>query len=435
VYNILLFIYIIILTFPFWNGKKLPIFHPSKIVCIFYFLYTVPFLLVSINNKEEVIHEYVYAKYQTNLDELFLWYILFQSIGIMFLYLGIFTSLRVNKSKVLKKSFKIKYNFSFFKNTFFFFFSSGILLFFYLLSSLGGIEELLLNAYMQADFLSGSGHLVLILNSCLFISVISLNKALSFKKINLFLIIFIYIIYFLILSIFGGRSNFILLIMISFFSFTMFNVNVKFLTLKNILILFSLASYVIIMPLIRGDLLNSDYDYVELIKDNLYTLAKGNEYVSIQLSILGSFNFSNLWLGASYMDLLYSFIPSSIYLDKPPVAEGVYFFNNIIGNIHTPPYPARKMILVGWPPGTMGIMYSNFHIFGIAFGYYILGILYKYSYLKLLKSNYSIPIIYLYLYIIIKFELTNHYIFHLTTLIILLRLIVFFQRKFFSNKT
>ena len=223
--------------------------------------------------------------------------------------------------------------------------------------------------------------------------------------------------------------------MISFFSFTMFNVNVKFLTLKNILILFSLASYVIIMPLIRGDLLNSDYDYVELIKDNLYTLAKGNEYVSIQLSILGSFNFSNLWLGASYLDLLYSFIPSSIYLDKPPVAEGVYFFNNIIGNIHTPPYPARKMILVGWPPGTMGIMYSNFHIFGIAFGYYILGILYKYSYLKLLKSNYSIPIIYLYLYIIIKFELTNHYIFHLTTLIILLRLIVFFQRKFFSNKT
>ena len=155
-----------------------------------------PFLLVSIYNKEEVIHEYVYRKYQSSLDELFLWYMLFQSIGIIFLYLGIFTSFGVNKSRVLNRSFKIKENFSFFKNTFFFFFLSGILIFFYLLSSLGGVEELLLNAYMQANFLSGSGHLVLILNSCLFISVISLNKALSYKKINLFLIIFIYIILF-----------------------------------------------------------------------------------------------------------------------------------------------------------------------------------------------------------------------------------------------
>ena len=133
------------------------------------------------------------------------------------------------------------------------------------------------------------------------------------------------------------------------------------------------------------------------------------------------------------MDLLYSFIPSSLYPDKPPVAEGVYFFNNIIGNIQSPPYPARKMILVGWPPGTMGIMYSNFHFFGIIIGYYLLGLFYKYSYMKLLTSNFSIPIIYLYLFIVIKFELTNHYIFHLITLIIILRLIVFFQRKLFSK--
>ena len=141
-----------------------------------------------------------------------------------------------------------------------------------------------------------------------------------------------------------------------------------------------------------------------------------------------------MWLGVSYLDLLYSFIPSSLYLDKPPVAEGVYFFNNIIGNIHSPPYPARKMILVGWPPGTMGIMYSNFHVFGIAVGYYILGIIYKYSFLKLVKSNYNIPFIYLYLYIVVKFELTNHYIFHLITVIVFLKVIIFFQRKFFSNK-
>jgi oligosaccharide repeat unit polymerase len=432
-YIFLLLVYVSILTFPFWRRKKLHKFHPSKIVCIFYFFYTVPFLFVSINNKKEVIHEYVYAKYQSNLDELLIEYILFQSIGIIFLYLGIFTAIRVKKSSVLKKSFKVKDNFSFFIKTFFFFFFTAILFFSYLLSSLGGLMEILLNSYTKADFLSGSGHIVLVINTCLFISVISLNKALSYKNINLILLLLVYIIYFSIFSIFGGRSNFLLLIMMSFFSYTMFFKNVKIFTLRNILILISLASYLIIMPIIRGDILNSNYDYLELIKQNLYTLAKGNEYISIQLSILGFFNFSNLWLGVSYMDLFYSFIPSSIYLDKPPVAEGVYFFNNIIGNIHTPPYPARKMILVGWPPGTMGIMFSNFHVFGIAFGYYILGLFYKYSYVKLLTSNYSIPIIYLYLYVILKFEITNHYIFHLLTIIIILRLIVFLQRKFFRN--
>lgn len=431
-YIVLLILYVFVLTYPFWDGKKMPIYHPAKIASIFYFFYTVPFLLVSINNEKEVVHEYVYAKYQHGLDELFLWYIFYQTIGIVFLYLGIYTSLRTSKTGVDSISFRVKDNYTFYRKTFMFFFLSGILIFFYTLSSLGGFERLLLNSYMQADFLSGSGHFVLMLNSCLFISVIALNRALSFKKINLFVIAFIYVVYFVILSTFGGRSNFILLTMISFFSFAMFNANYKFVTLKNILILLTLASYVIIMPLIRGDLSSSDYAYVELIIDNLYTLAKGNEYISIQLSILASYNMSNLWLGVSYMDLFYSFIPSSMYLDKPPVAEGVYFFNNIIGNTHTPPYPARKMILVGWPPGTMGIMYTNFHVLGIALGYYILGRLYKYSYLKLLQSNYSIPIIYFYIYLTIKFELTNHYIFHLLALIVVLRIIVFFQRKIVS---
>lgn len=409
----------------------MPKFHPSKIVCVFYFFYTVPFLLVSINNKEEVIHEYVYSKYQANINELLLEYIILQTIGIIFLYLGIFTSLKVKKNKVLKRSFKTKDNFSFFIKTFLFLFSSGIASFLYLSVSLGGLTVILMNADNRAAFYSGSGHIVLIINSCLFMSVIALNKALSYKKINSLIVLIIYIIYFLLFSAFGGRSNFVLLIMISFFSYTMFFKDVKIVTLKNILIIFSLSSYIILIPIIRGDFLNSNYDYWELIKENLYTLAKGNEYISIQLSILGFFDFSNLWLGTSYLDLFYSFIPRSIYLDKPPVAEGVYFFNNIIGNIHRPPYPVRKMILVGWPPGTMGIMYSNFYFFGIVFGYYILGLFYKYSYIKLLTSKYSIPIVYLYLYILIKFELTNHYIFHLITLVIILRVIVFLQRKYF----
>ena len=431
-YNFFLLIYITVLTFPFWRGKKLPMFHPSKIVCIFYSFYTLPFLIMSINNKEKVIHEFVYAKYQHNLDDLLFEYIVLQTIGIIFLYLGIFTSLGVKKSTVLNQSFKIKDNFYFFIKTFYFFFFTAVVFFFYLLSTLGGIQEVLLNAYLQADFLSGSGHIVLIINTCLFISVITLNKALTYKRINIIFILIIYIFYFIMFSFFGGRSNFILLILISFFSYMMFFKNFKIFTLKNLIIIFCLGSYVIIMPLIRGDILNPDYNYIELISENLYTLAKGNEYISIQLSILGSFNISNLWYGVSYLDLIYAFIPSSLYPDKPPVAEGVYFFNNIIGNIQTPPYPARKMTLVGWPPGTMGIMYSNFHALGIIFGYYILGLFYKYSYAKLLTSDYSIPTIYLYLFIVLKFELTNHYIFHLITLIIILRLIVFIQRKFYS---
>lgn len=427
---LLIFIYSAILSYPYWSGRKLPIFHPSKIACMFYFFYTVPFLLISSFDKDLVIHQYVSFRYNNEVDSLLLKFVFIQTIGILFLYLGIFTPIKVKRHEIIKESFVIKNNFRFFFTAFLCFMVVACSFFVYLVSTLGGVLEVLNNSYLNANFLSGSGHLVLIINTCAFISVNCLNKALSFRKINTLYLFVIYGVYFVILSSFGGRSNFLLLMMMSFFSYSMFLKTFKIATIKSVFIVAALASYVIIMPFIRDDIFADRDDYITLIIENFAVLAKGNDYINIQLSILGYFDFSNLWLGKSYGDLLYSVIPSSLYPDKPPVAEGVYFFNNVIGNVQTPPYPARNMVLVGWPPGTMGIMFSNFHIFGVIFGYYILGLFYKYTYKKLLASNFSVSIIYLYLYVLLKFELTNHYIFHLTTLLILLRVVVYVQRRY-----
>lgn len=421
-YLIFILFYLIVLLYPFWRLNKLPIYHPSKIVCILYVLYTVPFIFYSIGNERElVINKFVLFMFGNEIDSLLLQYILLQTVGIFFLYLGIFSNMFSTGQKFNFILFKSRDTFKFNYRSFIFFFILSILFFSYLIFSLGGLIDVIISANLRTTFLSGSTYLVKITTTFLYISVVFLIKSLSYKKINIILLLLFYIIYFLTLSAFGGRSDFIVLLLVSFFSYSIFFKSIKIVTLKNLAIVFGVLIYVVVIPEIRVDIINVDKTIFEIFNENIITIARGNEYVSIQLAILGLFNYENLWLGSSYIDLLYSVIPRSIFIDKPPIEEGIYIFNNIIGNSVTPSYPARKMTLVGWPPGTMGVMFANFHILGVVVGYFILGVIYNFYYLALRNSNFNIPLVFIYLFVVIKFELTNHYIFHLITILILLK--------------
>lgn len=430
-FYIILSIYIFVLTYPFWRATFTPLFHPLKITCLFYSFYTIPFLFFAAFGNIKIFHEYVYRRYVLILDDLLVEYVTLQTIGIACLYLGI--NMVSNKKLVISKylSFKVRENHSNDLRLFYILFLSSVSFFLYLVSVLGGFEKVLLESYVDPDFLSGYGHIILFVNSCLFLSAISLMKYMSYNRIHKALIILIYIGYFIMLSIFGGRSNFVLLILVTFFSLSIFNDKFRIFSFKNVIFGSILLIYFIIAPALRGEnILSKNIEYFDIIFDNLILLSKGNEYVNIQLSILGYFDYTNLWLGSSYMDLFYSFLPSSMYNDKPPVEEGVYYFNIIKGHVHSPPFPARKMILVGWPPGTMGVMFSNFHVVGIILGYFILGRIYKLVYSLMINSNFNITLVYLYLFVLLKFELTNHYIFHTISLILSLSVLAFMQKIF-----
>mgnify|MGYP001153414251 FL=1 len=225
------------------------------------------------------------------------------------------------------------------------------------------------------------------------------------------------------LAIFGGRSSFILLILTAYFSYTIYGGKTFKLNWKNTLAIVAIFLYLIVAPTIRGNTQKDVIDFKEVIQSNFINLAKGNEYVSIQLSILGHFDISNIWMGKSYLDLAYAIIPSAIYENKPPIEEGLYFFNIVKGYSVTPPFPSRMMQPVGWPPGTHGILFANFHVFGLCLGYYILGLFYRYLYHHVELNSNKATLLMLYFFVIFKFELTNHWIFHLITFTVTLRVI------------
>ncbi|KAA6314588.1 hypothetical protein EZS27_034820, partial [termite gut metagenome] len=160
----------------------------------------------------------------------------------------------------------------------------------------------------------------------------------------------------------------------------------------------------------------------------------GNGYVNIQLYILDHFNWDNMWYGKSYVDLFYSWIPRSIFIDKPPIDEGIYIANLYLGDSFQPTTPAHSMVFYSWPPGTMGIGYINFHIIGIVLAYFILGRIQKIIQLIFIEMNYAPFILFLYTFIVIKFQLTNFYIFSAINYILLLIVFSFFCKLTVRNK-
>jgi hypothetical protein len=154
--------------------------------------------------------------------------------------------------------------------------------------------------------------------------------------------------------------------------------------------------------------------------DNIENLISGNSYVNIQLYIIDHFNTENIWYGRSYIDLFYAWLPRSVFTDKPPVDDGMYIVNHYYGYFFQPSTPIRLMIQTSWPPGTMGIGYINFHFIGIILAYFILGRLMKMGYLIFTKMRYSPLILFFYSFLVVKFQLTNFYIFYTISYVFLL---------------
>ncbi len=430
---LLLILYLVVLLSPFWIRNKLPIFHPAKIISVIYFIYSVPFLAIAVIDHNLVVNDLVVLKYSDNINDLIVKYILYQLIGIIFLFIGVFIPMKKKKSKMRFIILKGKETYKATFRKFLFFIVLGYITFLYVVINSNGITGLIL--MMESGGSIGLTQFVIFQNICLFISAIYLMKSFSLGKVNKVVVLCIYVSYFIIFSLYGGRSNFVLLILISFYSSTIFSNKIKLINIRNLIVVFMVLFYIVIAPVLRRDTSNLTADYVlKVAEKNLLTLAKGNEYVSIQLTILGGFNSSNIWCGTSYKDLLYSIIPSSIYKDKPPVDEGMYIYNNLIGNNYSPSTPMRIMEANSWPPGTMGIMFSNFHFLGILFGYLILGLVYNFLYRELWCTKFNAPIVFVYLFTVIKFELTNFYIFNLIMILFILMLLRTVSRFFMPKE-
>ncbi|HEU0012351.1 MAG TPA: hypothetical protein VFQ45_01635 [Longimicrobium sp.] len=105
-----------------------------------------------------------------------------------------------------------------------------------------------------------------------------------------------------------------------------------------------------------------------------------------------------MWLGRSYVDLLYAPIPRTFFPRKPPVDDGVYFKEIADGHPVTPSRPAYEMQPTSWPMGNL-VPYMNFGLAGLLLGMFLAGVAVGAAYEWMKRSRYTPFTIYMYSYV------------------------------------
>lgn len=215
--------------------------------------------------------------------------------------------------------------------------------------------------------------------------------------------------------VYSSRSPALEMLMIVIFAY---NYLIRRIKLKSILrpkILIIVASVVLIvaiMPSIRNESGNSSFDYEsvdwgERVQEGLEGVFSEFSYVGRDTYVYHYFSVDNYWLGKNYLNLLVSFIPSSIYTNKPCVDDGNYLCNIMYG-YQVSPNAGRDDLPIKYsiPFSTQGCTYANFGIIGVVFAGLLLGIIYRQTYDKFQKRITAFSVI-LYQLIVYQLELST----------------------------
>lgn len=423
---ILLLIFILGMWIDYKQNRD--IFSPTLIVSFMFIISFVPHIWI-VSSSETELSQYVinHSSYK-NLNISIINLSIIVVIAYIFNILGIKSRLVLNKNSYITisnnnqdKRLKISY---------IVFMIIGVFGFSFTMYKNGGIANFLSNVIRRASMLRGLNMfmgLMIFSNIAIYILICRLKKHNSIAG-KLFLLVNIVFV-FLMWTTLGGRTPGMYLIV---YSIVFWNYNIKpikILNVKMLVVALLCAIYILVVPIFRVE--NSVKYYIsnpkEIINDafdDSKGIIKELSKVDQTMFVVNYFNPNNLWLGASFKDLLVAGIPSSLYKDKPPVDDGVYIWNLINNNDVKPPTPYNQMINSSWPVGTLGIMYANFWIPGVIIGMYILGMIQRNAYLLMKKSEFSFISMLIYTSIIFGLEITNQAIFSTIYDLILMLLMV-----------
>ncbi len=292
----------------------------------------------------------------------------------------------------------------------------GIIAYLILIYAIGGFEFLFSNIHKRTFLLRGNNYLLSLID-CLIIGVAIYTYSHKYNntpktRIYLFFVTTGVVIIF---TSFGGRATSVLLFLIILMIWNYSVKKIKIFTLRNILIMLLVLIYIIMVPLLRAE--NALYAYMNDINMLFDQIIKSGTNIIKEISIVDRnlfavnyFSLDNIWYGKSFIDLIYAFIPSTLYPDKPPVDDGVYIWTLVNGIYVEPSLPYHSLSQSSWPLETMGMMYANFWIPGVIIGMFVLGIIQSFTYNLMKKSGFTVFTIVLYSYIIYKFDLSNLFI-------------------------
>jgi oligosaccharide repeat unit polymerase len=290
----------------------------------------------------------------------------------------------------------------------------GILAKVYTIYISGGIVAILRNpALSYLNLTSGYGFFE-ILKYFVYTSIIFIIYRISLtkSKIEIFIAFLMIATYVFFDLVFSRRSITITFAIILVFSVNYFYKRIKlryFFTPKLLILSIIIAIIIVVMPIIRsGNFMEYGQSIGEMnLVSSINSIFSRLSMVGRDIFVYSHFGLSNFWLGKSYLNLPTAFIPSSIWIYKPAVDEGVYLANLIYGFIVSPNESFVNLrYKTSIPFTTQGLLYANFGFFGTILGGILMGYIYKLSYYKIQIKKANIANIMIYRVIIFEFGLT-----------------------------
>ncbi|PMO79408.1 hypothetical protein [Vibrio breoganii] len=379
-YVVLVFFSYQLLKSSFKKNEKYDIFNPANMFFLWFFL-EIPFLFLA-SFDPSLIHTVITLGIY-DYTPAFISHLYYNLLYILtFTFVGYF----INSKKIINLvdhslTSKPQMSWSFF-------WTVGFFSYLYFLSSIGGLSYLWQNMVNRTEITGGTGYISTLYNLAFIISAVLMIQERNFSKLKLLAMLMI----FFAMASTGGRGSLLSLIIIIMLASNYTCNLLRFrVTLKLIFIILLCFVFFLAIPLFRkADAFefyqSNPLELVEDITNNISHLFSRFSTLERNMVVFDKFSLDNLWGGASYIDLLTAPIPRTMYLEKPPVDEGVYISSIAHGFDVSPPTSATKMLAVAWPLTNITVGFVNFGFVGVVFFGALYSFFYNVIYRKLLMS-------------------------------------------------
>lgn len=223
-------------------------------------------------------------------------------------------------------------------------------------------------------------------------------------------------------SLLGGRKPLLQHVVICLALWSLLGGGVRIFSWKTFLIVLASAGYFVLLlewrlSAAEKELIQSNSDF--LLFSGVVSFLSNFSYNQTYYFLVEFFSKNSLWLGQTYIDLLYSPFPSSFYPEKPPVDDGTYVKALVEGWGATVGYAASEFKAIGsWPPETFGITLINFGWYSLPLAALALAIFYSSLIRAVLLLGANVPFVYILFQSALNFQLSNLRIVNLLTLIV-----------------
>lgn len=427
---ILALIYFLVLWIPMLAKRK-DFFMPSVLFCITMSFYTIPDIVLFLI-KGETFYATTLRFKLVDIPEIAIFnFLLTQMLFVLSYYLTFYLSLRKRSEDKYSEElseYSKDYNLAIALSLI------SILASIYFIVGFGGVDSLL-ESFANRNKLVRNLPIVMKITPVLmtFASALAIKSIAGGYKHSKVLLALIIVGATLTYPIAGGRSQLVVFVISILFYYNYWIKKINLFSVRYLPLYGLLFCFIIGFHLLRFK--ETQELSLSLIVENSGKLFESMAYVPTQLLIQNYFKTHDFWWGAVYTFIPYIFIPRSLCPTKPNIDEGTYVFfmktnrDNLL-NSHAD-------VITSWPPFTMGISYANWGIIGVILGGVVLGGIHAFMYNRLFKYRLNMFYMIVYIFVVLKFQMTVFYIANLIYLLIEIyigsRIYKFYKKHVFWN--